>query len=92
MDFIYGCDETVTSKTCFIDQFPFQSTENLTVMIIKAGRKSLESLDELIQFIDPSVLSKQLNGTHSDFTYILPTNKDLIMITNFYYDIITSEK
>jgi hypothetical protein len=46
----------------------------------------INNLDDLNQFIDPSVLPKRLNGTQPDFNYILPTDEDLVMLNAFRND------
>jgi len=46
----------------------------------------INNIDDLSQFIDPSVLPKRLNGSHPDFNYIPPTEEDLAMLTAFRND------
>lgn len=54
--------------------------------VVESKIHFINNLDDLKQFIDPSVLPKHLNGTHPDFNYIPPTDEDLIMLEAFRND------
>lgn len=46
----------------------------------------LNNMNDLTKYIDPSNLTKKLNGTKPDFIYIPPTDNDLIMLNTFRND------
>jgi hypothetical protein len=54
--------------------------------VVESKIHFINNLNDLTQFIDPSVLPKRLNGTQPDFTYIPPTDEDLAMVTAFRND------
>jgi hypothetical protein len=54
--------------------------------VVESKIHFINNLNDLTEFIDPSVLPKCLNGTQSDFTYIPPTEEDLAMLNAFRND------
>jgi hypothetical protein len=54
--------------------------------VVESKIHFINNLDDITQFIDRSVLPKQLNGTHPDFNYIPPTEEDLAMLNAFRND------
>jgi hypothetical protein len=54
--------------------------------IVESKIHFINNLDDLTQFIDRSVLPKQLNGNYPDFNYIPPTEEDIAMLNVFRND------
>ncbi|CAF4158857.1 unnamed protein product [Adineta steineri] len=54
--------------------------------VVESKIHFINNLDDLFQYIDPSMLPKQLNGTQTNFNYIPPTDQDLIMLNTFQND------
>jgi hypothetical protein len=54
--------------------------------VVESKIHFIKNLDDLTQYIDPSVLPKRLNGTQPDFTYIPPTDEELAMFNAFRND------
>ncbi|UJR07526.1 hypothetical protein I4U23_011814 [Adineta vaga] len=54
--------------------------------VVESKIHFINNLNDLAQFIDPSVLPKQLNGTQAEFKYIPPTDEDIEMLNTFRND------
>ncbi|CAF3183457.1 unnamed protein product [Rotaria socialis] len=54
--------------------------------VVESKIHFLNNINDLTKFIDPSVLPKRLNGSQSDFNYIPPTDKDLLILNTIRND------